>query len=101
MLFRDELKLITFPVMTDEIGNELPGSPVERLVFTNKVSIQRNEFYQAALTEFRPEISFQIRTIEYGGEKWIRHEEIDYKLIRTYSKNQEITELVCERADRQ
>lgn len=97
MLFRSEVKLLVFSAGQDDIGNDVLEEVSNRTIMANEKSLQRSEFYQAAATQFRPEIVFEIRSIEYQRETRLRHEGINYNIIRTYSRNQEITELVCER----
>lgn len=73
------------PVVTD-------GEPRE--VYANRRSIRQSEFYQAAMTDLRPEIMFEIRSAEYQGEPKVRYEGRDYSIIRTYDKG-ETMELIC------
>lgn len=80
-------------------GENSVGDPVTtetpRQVFANKKSIRQSEFYQAAATNLKPEIMFEIRSIEYAGEKILEYENKSYSIMRTFSKNGEILELTC------
>jgi len=93
MLFRDVIKLISITPGGNEIGDPIEIS-TERQVFANKKSIRQNEFYQAAASGLKPEIMFEIRSVEYQGEKKLEHETKEYNIIRTFDKG-EITELIC------
>jgi SPP1 family predicted phage head-tail adaptor len=95
MLFRDVIKLISATYSKNTIGDYIK-TPDPRQVFANKKSIRQTEFYQAQATGLKPELMFEIRTIEYQGESTLEYDEKDYSIIRAYDKNGEITELVCQ-----
>jgi SPP1 family predicted phage head-tail adaptor len=93
-MWRDVINLVA---VTN--GENVMGDPIEtetsRQVFANKKSIRQTEFYQAASTGLKPEIMFEIRSIEYFDEPKLEYENKTYTIIRTYSKNGEILELIC------
>lgn len=95
MLFRDVIKLIGVTYTTNDLGDYVEV-PTEREVFANKKSIRQNEFYQAMATGLRPELMFEIRTIDYEDEQKLSYEGKTYSIIRTYDKNGEMTELICQ-----
>lgn len=85
------------------------GTPVETLVngevitsytlvkrYVNRLSIRQNEYYDAMNTGLKPELMFEIRTLEYNGQPTLKHNNIDYKVMRTYDKG-EFTELIVSR----
>jgi SPP1 family predicted phage head-tail adaptor len=94
MLFRDVVDLITISNSENGIGDTIE-TETSRQVFANKKSIRQSEFYQAAMTDLRPELMFEVRTVEYEGEPKLNYDSKTYNIIRTYSKNGEITELIC------
>lgn len=94
MLFRGVLELIRLYQESDNAG-DIEELEVKREVFCNEKSVRQSEFYQAMATGLKPEIVFEIRFDEYNNEKKVRHGNITYDVIRTYSKNQEIIELTC------
>lgn len=95
MLFREVISLISITGTVNEIGNYIEAKS-EREVFADKRSIRQNEFYQAAATGLRPEIMFVIRTIDYLGERKLSFNGKEYNIIRTYDKDNEMTELICQ-----
>ena len=95
MLFRDVISLITVTTTENELGDTIEVS-TERQVFADKQSIRQSEFYQAAATGLRPELMFVVRTIEYNGETKLKYNGKEYSIIRTYDKDGELTELVCQ-----
>lgn len=94
MLFRDVIDLIGVEYGENEIGDPIE-IPTSRQVFANKKSIRQTEFYQAMATGLRPEVMFEVRSIEYNGEPKLSYNGKTYNIIRTYDKNGEIIELVC------
>lgn len=95
MMWRDVIDLVSVEKRKNDIGDAI-STPVTRQVFANKKDVRQSEFYQAMATGLRPELMFEVRTIEYNGEKTLRYNNELYSIIRTYSKNGEITELVCQ-----
>ena len=89
---------------TIEIGNMteviVKGEPVQSMVYreiyTNKKSVRQSEFYQAAVAGLKPELVFEIRSLEYNNDKKLRYPAgsngITYDIIRTYDRG-EIIEL--------
>jgi SPP1 family predicted phage head-tail adaptor len=94
MLFRDVVGLISVTYTENDIGDQIE-TETSRQVFANKKSIRQTEFYQAAQTDLRPELMFEVRTIEYEGESKLSYNNKDYTIIRTYEKDSELIELVC------
>ena len=95
MLFRDVISLITVTTTENELGDTIEVS-TERQVFADKQSVRQSEFYQAAATGLRPELMFVVRTIEYNGETKLKYNGKEYSIIRTYDKDGELTELICQ-----
>jgi len=95
MLFKDVIDLISITTEVDPIG-DIVEVETPRQVFANKKSIRQNEFYQAFATGLKPELMFEVRSVEYQDEKKLKYNDKEYTIIRTYSKNGEITELICE-----
>lgn len=96
MTYDHELTLIGYETEYDEIGQEI-NVPVERKILCGIKSIVRNEFYAAAQTGLKPEITFIVHNFEYNGEKEVEFEGQKYRVIRTYLANSEEIELVCEK----
>ena len=95
MLFKDVVKLISITYTENSIGDIIESKTVKE-VFANKKSIRQSEFYQAQASGLKPEIMFEIREIDYLDEKILSYESKEYNIIRTYSKDDELIELVCQ-----
>lgn len=96
MTYDYELTLINYETEYDEIGQEIKV-PVKTNILCAVKSIGRSEFYAAAQAGLKPEITFVIHGYEYNGEKEVEFEGQKYKVIRTYMKDFEEMELVCEK----
>ena len=90
----DVLYLLEEVEKTDELNS--PYSTYnETKVYANKIAVKRTEFYQAQATGFKPEKSFEVRTIEFDEDKHThaRYNDKIYKILRSYEKDSEITEI--------
>lgn len=67
-----------------------------REVFANKKSIKQSEFYQAATIGLKPEILFEVYSVEFNDDEKVRYNGKEYSILRTYDKG-EITELTVTR----
>lgn len=67
-----------------------------REVFANKKSIKQSEFYQAATIGLKPEILFEVYSVEFNEDEKVRYNGKEYSILRTYDKG-EITELTVTR----
>ena len=94
MMFRDVISLISTTKTVNDIGNTIT-TKTEREIFADKQSVRQSEFYQAAATGLKPELMFVVRAEEYNNERALEYELKEYKIIRTYDKNGEFTELIC------
>jgi hypothetical protein len=95
MLFNDVAYLITAIPSVNAAGDAITTNS-EKLVYCNKKSIRQTEFYQAQASGLRPELMLEVRSIDYSGEEQIRFGAKTYNIIRTFDKNNEFTELICQ-----
>lgn len=76
----------------DKFNKPIKGNYIETEVFCNKKSVKQNEFYQAQAQGLKPELVIEVKT--YDGSDHFKFENKLYRIIRTYSKNDEVIELV-------
>ena len=62
-------------------------------VFCNKKSVRQSETYEAASVGLKPELMFEIRSIDYAQQERVRFNSKVYEITRAYDKG-EITELI-------
>ena len=96
MRWGEVLKLISYTTATNDIGDSIE-TKTERQIFANKTSVKRSEFYQAQMVGLKPELVFEVKLIDYEGEKKLSYEDEEYHIIRTYQKNSEDIELICDK----
>lgn len=95
MMWRDVVALVAIVETTNDIGDTVTVE-TSRTVYADKRSVRAAEFYQAHATGLRPEMMFVVRYDEYQGEPVLEYGGKRYNIIRTYSKNGEEIELVCQ-----
>ena len=96
MIWRDIIYLVTVTYTPNDIG-DIVETKTQKQVFANKTSIKRSEFYQAHAVGLQPEVAFEIRSIDYSDEKKLRYNGNEYNDRRSYTKYDDIVELVCNR----
>lgn len=94
MLWRDTVNLLAVTLTENSIGDTVESTS-SRTVYANKKSIRQSEFYQAMAHNLKPELMFEVKSIDYQGEVKLVYNSKTYQIIRTYDKNGETTELVC------
>lgn len=83
-MFNDIAYLCAETTETDSYLNEIPVF-TEREVFVEPRSIGTREFYQAAVTDFEPDIKLVLADYyDYQNERVIKYDGIYYDIIRTY-----------------
>lgn len=60
----------------------------------NQLDDTRSEFYQAARSGLKPELTFEINDFEYSNENFVRYNGQEYTIVRA-PKQGEMRELVC------
>lgn len=95
-MFSDVIELITYPEEVDDIGDNIKNEPSYRQIYANEKGVRQSEFYQASAVGLKPELTFVIRLNSYKKEESIRYKGKVYSIIRTYRKNKEFLEIVCQ-----
>lgn len=62
-------------------------------VHANKKSVRQSEVYQASAVGLKPELMFEVHSIDYAQEERVRYEGKVYEILRVFDKG-EVTELV-------
>lgn len=69
----------------DEAGNLTSSIDWSKnLTFCEFQSISYKEFYQAQSTGLKPEMNLKVSSWDYSNEEYIRYEDEDYTIIKTY-----------------
>lgn len=96
MLYNKVINLIDV-VETKNGYGEIVQTETETEVAADVESVGRAEFYAAQTAGFRPEVIFKIRKALYMEQPTIEYQNVKYEVIRAYSKDDELVELVCRR----
>ena len=100
MMWRDVVELIAIQ-RVDDGGGGFTETETFRPIFANRKSVRQSEFYQAHMAGLQPEVMFEVRLADYADERKLRFPAGEngrrYNIIRTFSRNEEIIELVCQR----
>lgn len=80
----------------DEYGDPVEKKEISDAVFAEIKSISQTEFYQAQTSDYKPEIKFKITDyMDYQGQKYLIHNEIKYKVLRTFRTDSNELEITC------
>lgn len=80
----------------DENGDPTEVPVLTEPVYAEEVSISQTEFYQAQTSEHKPEIKYKITDyLDYGGQKYLVHNNIRYTVLRTYKTKSNELEITC------
>ena len=91
------IDLITLTNTVNTLGDSIK-SKTYATKFAALKSVRQSEYYQAAANGLQPQHMFEIRSIDYSGEKSLRYTSssgAEYEVIRVYNSG-EFTELVCQ-----
>ena len=91
----DILELINITYSQNSIGDTLENKTYTE-IFGKRKSIKQSEFYQAQATGLKPEIAFEVYSFEYNDEKYVRYNNKEYKVLRTYQNSIDTIEIVLE-----
>src|SRR5699024_6873460 len=96
--FDDEVQLIGLVEKVDDEGFEVIEEIPKPPILANRLSIRSNEYWQAKQSGVRLSYTFEIHAIEYEGEEKLIYDDEEYRLERTYEKD-DYVELICIRRD--
>ena len=94
-MFDELLELISIEYEQNSIGDIIENK-IYTEIFGKRKSIKQSEFYQAQSTGLKPEIAFEIYSLEYNNEKLVRYNNKEYKVLRTYQKSIDKLEIILE-----
>lgn len=64
--------------------------------FCSKLSISRQEFFNAGQLGFKPQILIVVNSDEYDGQKTIEYDKKRYAIYKCFQRSDGYTELYCE-----
>ena len=94
MYYSDKISLVAITEAETSLAAAIAAG-TKTSVFADIKSVRQSEFYQAAAIGINPTIVFIVWTAEYSNQAAVEWDSKQYKVIRTYDKQDEKTELVC------
>lgn len=92
-MFSDICILGTLTETTNDIGDLIEVIVYDNEVFCNEKSIRASEFYQAQAVGMKPEITLELMLNDYSNEKYVKYDEVEYRVLRTYKTSKERIEI--------
>lgn len=90
------LILLKQTIQNDLIGNQI-ATETSKEVFCSVLPINQNEFFRARAEGINPTKKFEIFFADYEGEELLEFEGQKYVIYRVYDREDDITELYCQR----
>lgn len=81
----------------NDIGDIVETVIYSDYIFCNEKSVKSSEFYQAHSVGLKPEVVLEIKLADYNKEKFIKYENEEYTVLRTYKTSTENIELTLTR----
>jgi SPP1 family predicted phage head-tail adaptor len=94
-MWRDVINLISETTTENDIGDVI-SVPVKRQVFANKLSYRNKAFYQAQANGLKPQMTFEIKEIDYEDEQELEFNNKTYRVIDVSPLKNENVGLICE-----
>ena len=82
---------------SDDIGDSPVGILYGSEVYCDEKSIKSSDFYQAQALGIKPEVTLELMLVDYNKEKYVRYDDIEYKVLRTYKSSPEKIEIILTR----
>ena len=94
MYFSDSVTLRKVSYSLDGYGDSIP-SYVDTVVFADKQSVKRSEFYAAQTAGIKVDVVFTVHSEDFYDQTILIHNSTSYNIIRGYKKGEGIVELNC------
>lgn len=96
--FDHQIQLIGLVEGIDDEGFPTTEEKAKAPILANRLSIRSSEYWQAKQSGVKLSYVFEIHKFEYNGEEKMLYEGKEYRIERTYEKDDYI-ELYCVRLD--
>lgn len=81
----------------NDIGDSVIDIVYNKEIFCKEKSVKASQFYQAQALGLKPEIILEIMIADYNKEKYVKFEDEEFKVLRTYKTSSEKIELTLVR----
>ncbi|MGQ8855380.1 phage head closure protein [Bacillus sp. SRB_8] len=92
-------ELLYFPTVTiieDDLGQKEEIKAFNRQVFCKKKSVPQSEFFRAGQSDIKASCVLIVHVLDYQEEREVKYRDKEYKIYRTYEREDEKIELYCE-----
>ena len=94
MFFSDKITLRAVTVTLDNYGDAVK-TYTDTVVFADKKSVARAEFYAANSSGIKIDAVFDVHSEDYADQHVILYSTTQYEVIRSYQKGEGTVELMC------
>lgn len=91
MRFNSVIRLFKVEVVQDELLNSIKRESQPRKVYANKFSVSRAEFDSAGNQGIKPDLAYQLNSIDYQGELKALVDDVKYDVYRTSENGDKTT----------
>lgn len=94
MFFSDKITLRAITRTLDSFGDAIP-SYTDTIVWADKKSVTRSEFYAANMAGVKIDAIFVVHAEDYDNQTVVSFGSVNYEVIRAYAKGEGVVELMC------
>lgn len=94
MFFSDKITLRAVTRAPDSYGDSIP-SYTDTVVWANKKSVTRSEFYAANMAGVKIDAVFEVHAEDYEDQMAVTFDSANYEVMRAYAKGEGTFELMC------
>lgn len=94
MFFSDRITLRAVTRTPDSYG-DASNSYTDTVVWADKKSVTRSEFYTANMAGVKIDAVFAVHAEDYGNQTVVSFGSVNYEVIRAYAKGEGTVELMC------
>lgn len=84
----------------NEYGDPISGISYGTATYCSMRSMKYSEFYQAAAVGMKPELALSLRREDYANQTYVKYNDIEYRVQRTYITDKSRIELTLYRDNR-
>lgn len=94
MYFSDSITLRTVAYTLDSFGDQVPSN-TDTVVFADRKSVKRSEFYTASMAGVKIDTVFAVHVEDYDDQTVVVDGTKIYTVVRSYQNGEGTVELMC------
>ena len=96
-MWNDICYLGTVNISENEFGDTVKTIEYADYIFCNEKSIGYSQFYQAQAVGMKPTVAIEIHLVDYNKELFVKYDDEEYTVLRTYKNSPDTIELTLTR----